>query len=525
MAVNSFFVIFVFLTVSVFSRECESRWTIGVNYGRVADDLPSPADAVDLIRSLKIGQVKLFDANPQVLSALANSGLRVVVGVTNQEISALSSYPLAAEEWVQNNVVAHFPSTQIRFIDVGNEILSDYDHKNTWYELVPAMKNLHKSLARHNLSRTIKVTTSVAMDVLNISYPPSAGSFRTDVALSVLKPMLHFLSHSHSSFFLNVYPYFAWADSPEHVPLDYALFGTQKVIVTDGEFKYTDMLSAQIDATIAAMEKLGYPHVKLTISETGWPSKGDANQLGANLFNAATYNRRLVRRLLAELPIGTPKRPGTFIPAHIFSLFNENQKPGPTTERNWGLLYQNGSSKYSIDLTGKPADEENLEYAAPASLHSFPALPQLPYSTSPTNASLPVLPTPLTGSGNSSSSPYSSTTPSTHPISSPSVESQIIPSFPAELPTKWCVGNASVGISRLQEALDYACGLGGADCRAIQRGEVCFMPNSVQAHASYAFNSYWQKMKREGGTCSFGGAAMLTQLDPSYENCTFQYQD
>lgn len=67
----------------------------------------------------------------------------------------------------------------------------------------------------------------------------------------------------------------------------------------------------------------------------------------------------------------------------------------------------------------------------------------------------------------------------------------------------------------LQMALDWACGRGGADCRELQANKACFMPNTVRDHASYAFNSYYQKFKKNGATCYFNSAAMITDLDPS----------
>lgn len=79
----------------------------------------------------------------------------------------------------------------------------------------------------------------------------------------------------------------------------------------------------------------------------------------------------------------------------------------------------------------------------------------------------------------------------------------------------WCVAKPSVPSDQLQEALDYACGEGGADCEAIGPSGSCYNPDSVVAHASYAFNSYWQKNKKNGGTCGFGGTAMLISSDPS----------
>lgn len=79
----------------------------------------------------------------------------------------------------------------------------------------------------------------------------------------------------------------------------------------------------------------------------------------------------------------------------------------------------------------------------------------------------------------------------------------------------WCVAKPSVPVETLQDAMDYACGDGGADCTEIMPHGSCFYPDTVVAHASYAFNSYFQKSKRNGGTCNFGGTAMLVSSDPS----------
>ncbi|KAH7851506.1 hypothetical protein Vadar_012621 [Vaccinium darrowii] len=85
----------------------------------------------------------------------------------------------------------------------------------------------------------------------------------------------------------------------------------------------------------------------------------------------------------------------------------------------------------------------------------------------------------------------------------------------------WCVAKPNVPTETLQEAMDYACGDGGGDCEAIKPQGNCYAPDTVVAHASYAFNSYWQKNKRNGGTCSFGGTAMLINADPSFQHCQF----
>ncbi|XWS30952.1 hypothetical protein CRYUN_Cryun23aG0035300 [Craigia yunnanensis] len=86
----------------------------------------------------------------------------------------------------------------------------------------------------------------------------------------------------------------------------------------------------------------------------------------------------------------------------------------------------------------------------------------------------------------------------------------------------WCIAKPTVPDSIIQAAMDYACG-SGADCKTIQPNEACFQPNTLIAHASYAFNSYWQNKKGTGGTCDFGGTAMLVTVDPSFDKCQFSY--
>ncbi|KAE9606813.1 hypothetical protein Lal_00026267 [Lupinus albus] len=114
------------------------------------------------------------------------------------------------------------------------------------------------------------------------------------------------------------------------------------------------------------------------------------------------------------------------------------------------------------------------------------------------------------------SSPYGSNLPPCNPIDNGSPNPMIVP-----VQKLWCVAKPTVPEETLQEALDYACGEGGADCMEITPQGNCYNPDTVVAHASYAFNSYWQSNKRHGGTCSFGGTAMLINSDPSFLHCQF----
>ncbi|AQK71136.1 hypothetical protein Zm00014a_036645 [Zea mays] len=86
----------------------------------------------------------------------------------------------------------------------------------------------------------------------------------------------------------------------------------------------------------------------------------------------------------------------------------------------------------------------------------------------------------------------------------------------------WCIARSGASDKALQSALDYACGpAGGADCAPILTSGLCYLPNTLAAHASYAFNSIFQRSRAAPGACDFAGTATVTLTDPSYGSCTY----
>lgn len=424
--------------------------------------MPTPDKVVELLKSQGINRIKLYDTDSTVLTALANSGISVVVALPNELLASTAADQSFADKWVQANISQYYPKTQIEAIAVGNEVF--VDPKNTTKFLVPAMKNVYNSLVKLNLS-SIKISSPIALSALQNSYPSSAGSFKPELIEPVMKPMLEFLRQSNSYLMINAYPFFAYSANSKEISLDYTLFKENPGVVDSGNgLKYYSLLEAQLDAVFAAMSAIQYSDIKMVVTETGWPSLGDENEIGASEENAASYNGNLVNRVLTGN--GTPLRPQDPLNVYLFALFNENQKPGPTSERNYGLFYPNEQKVYNIPLTLK--ELENRQ-------------------STPVN-------------GNKSEVPVNGTS---GEVSKTSVGQT------------WCVASGNVGTDKLQDAIDYACGEGGADCRPIQPGATCYNPNTLEAHASYAFNSYYQKKARGAGTCDFGGAAYVVTQPPS----------
>ncbi|KAL5054175.1 hypothetical protein RYX36_034857 [Vicia faba] len=357
--------IFFICLLSLSSAKASSN--IGVNYGVLGNNLPSPYRSIELLTTMKAGLVKIYDANPDILRLLSTTKLKVSIMIPNNEISCIAANQTIADEWVKNNILPYYPKTLIRYLLVGNEVLSyntEQAHK-MWHDLVPAMRSIRRALKSQNI-RDIKIGTPLAMDVLQTSFPSSSGTFRPDVRDSVIAPMLKFLDRTNSFFFIDVYPYFPWSQDPNNINLDYALFRGNFTTIDPGSgLIYRNLLDQMLDSIIFAMSKLGYSNIPLIISETGWPNSGDIEELGANTYNAAIYNRNLIQRMTTKPTIGTPARPRVPIPTFIFSLFNENQKPGPGTERHWGLLHTDGTPIYDLDLTGKKTSTHSAPLQTP----------------------------------------------------------------------------------------------------------------------------------------------------------------
>ncbi|XP_071701090.1 glucan endo-1,3-beta-glucosidase 14-like [Rutidosis leptorrhynchoides] len=330
---------------------------IGVNYGQIANNLPQPSQVLALLETLNISRVKLYDADPKVLISFANSNVEFIIGLRNEYLPRMQD-PEEAQTWIQQNVQPYLSQTKITCITVGNEILEGQDSQLPQY-LYPAMQGMYQALVNLGLDKQVFITTAHSLQILATSFPPSLGAFREDL-VQYLQPILAFHSQTNSPFLINAYPYFAYKNDPNNVRLEYVLFEPNEgVIDPNTNLRYDNMLYAQIDAVYSAIKRLGYGNIQVQISETGWPSKGDEDELGATVENAGIYHKNLIQRM--QQPQGTPANPSQPINIYVFALFNENLKPGPTSERNYGLYYPDGTPVYDLGVIN---DLPRMEFSA-----------------------------------------------------------------------------------------------------------------------------------------------------------------
>ncbi|KAF5737811.1 putative Glucan endo-1 3-beta-glucosidase precursor [Tripterygium wilfordii] len=343
------FILLLLLTVSVVTADEDSF--VGVNIGTDLSDMPHPTQVVALLKAQQIRHVRLYNADQGMLVALSNTGIRVMVSVPNEQLLGIGQSNSTAANWVSRNVVAHYPASNITAICVGSEVLTGLPNAAT--VLVNALKFIHSALLASNLDRQIKVSSPLSTSIIFDSFPPSQAFFNRSLN-PVLVPMLNFLQSTGSYLMLNIYPYYDYMQSNGVIPLDYALFkplpSNKEAVDANTLVHYSNVFDAMVDAAYFAMAFLNFTNIPIVVTESGWPSKGDSNEPDATLDNANTYNSNLIRHVLNKT--GTPKRPGIAVSTYIYELYNEDTKPGPVSEKNWGLFNANGEPVYVLHLAG-----------------------------------------------------------------------------------------------------------------------------------------------------------------------------
>ncbi|XP_002969476.2 glucan endo-1,3-beta-glucosidase 3 [Selaginella moellendorffii] len=439
----------IVLALTLFLHSASGAF-VGVSFGTAVSNLPRPEHVCDLLTSMGVDHVRLYDASSDTLAAFAGSGIRVLVALPNNAIHSVAASPAAAAAWLKNNVLAFLPNTNITGIVVGDAVLTGYPIAAPL--LVPAMRSLHRALVHAGrLDRSIKITSAHSSTILMGAFPPSRAFFNLSFADAVLAPMLDFLAATDSYFLLDLDPLAIYEQSASITPIEYALFQPNRgAIDATTQLNYTNLFDAIVDAALSAMAAMNHTDVPLVIGAAGWPWKGESPD--ATIEKAEIFNTNLVEHVLTNR--ASPMRPGLEVDTYIHELYSEDRKSGGDGGRLWGLFHANQTPVYKLDVSGVTMLRDSS-----------------------------------TGNGS--------------------------------IAKTWCVARSGASDADLESALNWACGIGNADCSAIQQGGACYSPDSVASHASYAFNSYFQRNVQGNGTCDFNGCATLTSTDPSYNSCIY----
>lgn len=85
----------------------ESIQGLGINWGALASHPMDPHIVANMLKDNGIHKVKLFDADSWVVSAFSGTGIEVMVGIPNDQLSKFARSSSDAEDWVKQNVTKH----------------------------------------------------------------------------------------------------------------------------------------------------------------------------------------------------------------------------------------------------------------------------------------------------------------------------------------------------------------------------------------------------------------------------------
>ena len=81
-----------------------SAAALGMNWGTQATHPLPPKAVVQVLQDNGIKKVKLFDTDPAAMSALAGTGIEVMVAIPNNMLAGLADDAGKAKDWVKRNV-------------------------------------------------------------------------------------------------------------------------------------------------------------------------------------------------------------------------------------------------------------------------------------------------------------------------------------------------------------------------------------------------------------------------------------
>ncbi|CAM6129706.1 unnamed protein product [Calypogeia fissa] len=456
---------------------------------------------VELLRIRGIGKIRLHNADSAMLHAIGTissstteAPMEVIIGVTNDEIVDLGVSPTAAQSWIASNVVPFFPATNIIAIAVGSEVLSsrDADHQSTIVPfLVPAMRNLHDALLEVGLEKQIKLSAPQCAQLMSSHFSSSSATFNNGgiTTDSAMTPLLEFLASSESYFMLNLYPQDLEHDGMVGVNMqqqheeDFKAGGKMDDRQSGRHVHYSSMVDGLSEAVSMAMASFGHHQPSLIGIEMEWSETGSSS----NGFKTHHSLRGLAvdinPTLVDHFVIGKDMELSQTTASNAFKTGHIVLREGAEHDIDRRFVENSGTSSRKV--------EKNVEKTVVRRVVAF--------------SSRKFLMDPLQAK------------------QTPDGETDHESGKRRRLADKsWCVAKPGASTDDLQSSLDWACGTGGGvDCDPITVGQSCFLPNTLVAHASYAFNSYYQMRSWASEACDFGGIAQITTSDPSTTTCLY----
>uniref|UniRef100_A0A5B7BY37 Putative glucan endo-1,3-beta-glucosidase-like n=1 Tax=Davidia involucrata TaxID=16924 RepID=A0A5B7BY37_DAVIN len=274
--------------------------------------------------------MRIYEPKQEVLEALKDSVIDVIVEVPKSDLEGVASSTVGASDWYNNNLAGYVSKVKIKYIVVGRGVNPKKDHSAANYVL-PAINNLASVMS--SVKQPIKVSTEIDEDLLSTFKGPSSASFSDEVIIKYIEPIVKFLDDKKTPLFAAVRTFF---HIDKENDLDFALF-RPKYPRTDpnNDNKYHSLFDWLLDAFYSALDHINFPNMEIVVGRSGWPSAG-YNPHIANEINAGIYYSKLLDRV--NTGGGTPLKPDLATETYLFAMYDENRKDPDEIDTNFGIF-------------------------------------------------------------------------------------------------------------------------------------------------------------------------------------------
>ncbi|XP_027936949.1 probable glucan endo-1,3-beta-glucosidase A6 [Vigna unguiculata] len=486
---------------------------VGFSY-RERGDTSTSAKTISFLRqkNVSMSQIRIFVTDHRILSTLSNSIVPTDLYLNRSQVQSLiTSKPSELKARLLN----FLPHSNIKSIiaSCGSECLA----QNEMPLFSRALKSIGSVLRELHIGREVKISVAFPLSYLEKLNTSHENSIRR--ILSFIREMKSFVMvedsidgelsmESHFVHAIIKRASLAASVLPcKDVPIVLTMKST--VVPTSLELaQFSERVSKYLEAKAHVTKRIAalYAEVHGTEDFTSKELKREEEELfpvSRREMLSKSHKRRSLDDTTSPTNVVFPTNPASSTP-----IITPPDTPTIITV------------PATNPVTISPSNPAGVPVTVPSTTPvSFPP-------TNPANTPVPV-------SNPATTTPIGIPPPTTNPVTSPPSSGNVpVTTNPQPQPPpantnapaiqgqSWCVAKQGSPEASLQAALDYACGMGGSDCSQIQQGGNCYSPVTLQNHASFAFNSYYQKNPAPT-SCDFGGTATLVNTNPSSGSCVF----
>ncbi|KAF6154949.1 hypothetical protein GIB67_018386 [Kingdonia uniflora] len=464
--------IFISLFFLSLLTTCSSGTLVGFSYdARRHREISSTIETLSFLKQNQVSpsQIRVFVTDHHKgLGKVYEEGVSVDLYLNETDVANVRISKTSAVSWIKTHLVAYLPHMNVKSVVVGKSV-----EETQLPLLLSTLKLIHSALKSLDLEHQVKV--SIEISLLVVEKLPARD----------LLQITNYINKCRSFIILES--------------------------EISGELSMGDQfIESMIKSAKSAAVALSYSDVPIILNVK--------SSVAPSVIEVSEYEWKMMKSLQEQ----AQKTDRIFEILAEISPMKESEKKELNREEE--QIFQS-SRRELLNNFKKIATHDTVPTPTIVTVPSTNPVTTLPTNpaTSPVTipAATPIVTTPVIAPPTSITNPV--TTPVTPPVTTPAAK-PVTPPATTTTPTStgqtWCVAKKEATESALQVALDYACGQGGADCSVLQPTGNCYNPNTQLNHASYAFNSYYQK-NPVPTSCDFKGTAVIVDSNPSSAACVY----